>query len=364
MPHDPRIVELQAHTEYSDGSGLDDVLGAAHARGLHSLAITDHHEVAAISEAIEKIERHDLGIEIIPGIEFSTNEGPHLLGLFIDYKCPTLRIILQVIHEARRDISEERLEKFRNYPLFRNELNLDMKQLLDLTPTRNICASHFELLIYNKISALFANDQDTYKRAMKQLTEEIACPPGQPIVFHPEADFHSSYGLPYISNMIRNNMMKRNTKCHVKMHHALTVANTVEHIHTLGGVAVWAHPGQPRFDDELEGKILAAGVDAIDAYSSKHTSDDNQRYDEMAKANGLVSMMSSDYHGRYTPHLTIGQVHGRDIPYSIVEELMESRDRVRVDLEDARRESNGRIKSKRLSTSGPDKSPSSPQSSE
>lgn len=349
---DDRIVELQAHTEYSDGSSLDDVLGAAQTRGLSAVAITDHHEVAGISEAIKKVEKNNLGIEIVPGVEFSTREGPHILGLLIDYQDASLINVLKEIQISRRTVCLERLEKFKKFsPLFSSELELVSEDLIALTPGGNLSGSHFELLIYNKVSRLYTHDREEYKKVMTTLTSQLRAQQNRAIDFDSEADFHQSYGLPYISNLVRNYLMRSEQPCHVKMDYSLTVSATIGFIQDMGGLAIWAHAGKPDYGDSMIETMLTAKIDGIDAFSPKHTAEQNQQFAHVCRQHGLVTVMSSDYHGRYTPHLTIGQVDGVDIPYSILDELREVKEK-RPNLQYHNPKRLGT-----LNTSDPDKNP-------
>lgn len=78
-------IDLHSHTYFSgDGvSSPEDLIGAARAKGLHGIAITDHNTCEAISYLTEKgLMRPDgLPVDnflIVPGVEVTTAEG-HLL---------------------------------------------------------------------------------------------------------------------------------------------------------------------------------------------------------------------------------------------------------------------------------------------
>ena len=80
-----RLADLHVHTIYSyDGTtSVPDVLTRAKKVGLNVIAITDHDEIRGALKAMELAP--EFGIEVIPGIEISTDDG-HLLGLFITEK--------------------------------------------------------------------------------------------------------------------------------------------------------------------------------------------------------------------------------------------------------------------------------------
>lgn len=71
-------VDMHYHTSHSDGAArVRDVLKLAEKRGV-GLAITDHNEISGVIEA----ERERCNVLVIPGIEISATEGPHILIYF------------------------------------------------------------------------------------------------------------------------------------------------------------------------------------------------------------------------------------------------------------------------------------------
>ncbi|CVK34651.1 PHP domain-containing protein [Methanoculleus bourgensis] len=70
--------DLHFHTRYSDSATrVRDALKLAARRGI-GLAITDHNEVGGVLEAGRQKSR----VPLIPGIEVSANDGPHILLYF------------------------------------------------------------------------------------------------------------------------------------------------------------------------------------------------------------------------------------------------------------------------------------------
>lgn len=70
--------DLHFHTCYSDSTTrVRDALKLAARRGV-GLAITDHNEVGGVVEAA----RQESSVPLIPGIEVSANDGPHILLYF------------------------------------------------------------------------------------------------------------------------------------------------------------------------------------------------------------------------------------------------------------------------------------------
>ncbi|NLB00578.1 MAG: PHP domain-containing protein [Methanomicrobiales archaeon] len=70
--------DLHFHTRHSDSiTRVRDALKLAARRGI-GLAITDHNQVAGVVEA----ERQGIQVPLIPGIEVSASDGPHILLYF------------------------------------------------------------------------------------------------------------------------------------------------------------------------------------------------------------------------------------------------------------------------------------------
>ena len=80
------FIDLHVHSSCSDGTlSPAQVTSLAAQKGLRAIALTDHDTVSGISEALEAGKK--LGVEIIPGIEFSTscqNRDVHIVGLHIN----------------------------------------------------------------------------------------------------------------------------------------------------------------------------------------------------------------------------------------------------------------------------------------
>jgi predicted metal-dependent phosphoesterase TrpH len=81
-----RLVDLHTHSTFSDGTLSPYTLVAeAASQGLRVLALTDHDTLAGLPEAIRAAT--DARIELIPGVELSTDAGSfevHILGYYTD----------------------------------------------------------------------------------------------------------------------------------------------------------------------------------------------------------------------------------------------------------------------------------------
>lgn len=77
-------IDMHFHTTHSDSLvTVPDALGQARSLGI-GLSITDHNQISGVLEA----EEDNPGVPLIPGIEVSAADGPHILLYF--YSCPEL----------------------------------------------------------------------------------------------------------------------------------------------------------------------------------------------------------------------------------------------------------------------------------
>ncbi len=101
-------VDLHSHSTASDGTLTPtELVARAHARGVRALALTDHDTVAGLAEAAAAAA--ELGVELVPGIELSTQcqgRSMHIVGLGVDPAASALRELideLATIREARAE---------------------------------------------------------------------------------------------------------------------------------------------------------------------------------------------------------------------------------------------------------------------
>ncbi|MDO4394301.1 MAG: PHP domain-containing protein [Bacillota bacterium] len=97
-------IDYHIHTIYSDGgSEPEQIVRTAAAKGIETVAITDHDGIDGVETAI-KVGK-ECGVNVITGIEFATEYGDgdvlHILGYGFDSKNKMLTDILEYINEER-----------------------------------------------------------------------------------------------------------------------------------------------------------------------------------------------------------------------------------------------------------------------
>lgn len=99
-----KTIDLHIHTTTSDGTYTPiELVDYAVKKNLSAIAITDHDTMDGIQEAADYIMENKLPLELIPGMEVSTNSphsyfGIHILAYFIDKNEYEMKAILNSVH--------------------------------------------------------------------------------------------------------------------------------------------------------------------------------------------------------------------------------------------------------------------------
>ncbi|MGI8477357.1 MAG: PHP domain-containing protein [Thermomicrobiales bacterium] len=108
-------IDLHTHSSASDGLlSPGDLVRTAGRRGLSILALTDHDTTDGLAEA--GVAAVAVGLELIPGIELSTQIGPHdvhLLGYFVDRSDDEFQGRLAVLRDRRLTRAEKIVGRLR-----------------------------------------------------------------------------------------------------------------------------------------------------------------------------------------------------------------------------------------------------------
>ncbi len=253
------MIDLHTHTTASDGRCTPaELVNRASAAGVTILSVTDHDTVAACAEAAEACRAH--GIEFVPGIEVTAvaeGRDVHVLGYFLDTSSTLLLEFLEI--QRRR-----RIERLR--------------AMLERLAARGVALD----------------------------TEAILAPALE--------DPSRAAGRPWIAReLVRGGHVADTGEAFDRWLAAGRPAfvprtgappdEVVARLHQAGGMASLAHPGLLRRDEWIAG-YAAAGLDALEAYHTKHERLDTERYLEMAARLGLAVSGGSDFHAD-TAHAAI-----------------------------------------------------------
>ncbi len=97
----------------------------------------------------------------------------------------------------------------------------------------------------------------------------------------------------------------------------ISAPDAIALIHQADGLAVLAHPGLNRTDDFIP-QLIAAGLDGLECFHTKHSTSTSEHYLEMAEQHRLLVTGGSDCHGMNKGKPLIGTIK---LPYEYVERL-------------------------------------------
>jgi predicted metal-dependent phosphoesterase TrpH len=254
------LVDLHAHTLASDGGDRpDELVAAAAAAGVGTLAVTDHDTVAAVAPARAAGER--LGVEVLAGCEVTATVGDRVVHVLLYGEGLLEPDLADAVELARRGRDErnlaigERLERL---------TGVGYAHAVEVAGASVLSRAHFA-------RALIA------RGAVADVAEAF--------------DRYLSSGRPaYVPAP------------------GVSVTDAVALAAKAGGVAVLAHPGRlaPAERDRVVGDALEAGIDGVEVWHSQHDAELRRSLDALVSRHGLLATGGSDYHGRHKPDVRVG----------------------------------------------------------
>ena len=240
--------DLHMHTSHSDGalSSIELVQKVASA-GLSLISITDHDSINGIEEAIECGK--DLGVEVIPGVEISTDINDkeiHLLGYFIDIKSEELLKYLSFFRDERFHRASRIVKKLQKLGF-----NITIDDVMDQANKSSVGRPHIAYAMVEL--GLIGNYYEAFEK--------------------------------YIGD--RGPAYER--KIHVSPQSALKLINDAS------GLSFIAHPG---FMDEVTLlHLIKAGIDGIEVIHPSHKPFQTKFYKGIVSQYCLLESGGSDFHG-------------------------------------------------------------------
>lgn len=251
-------VDLHIHTKYSDGIlSLEEVLNDAKKNNITELSITDHDTIINLKDYRDLKKKY--GINIIPGVEISTNKrGMHILGY---------------------DITEfDQIEKFMyNLKKINEEKNIETIDIL------------YKLgldIDFERVKKMAVLDVITYKDIVKYIVKKG-------YVDNPH-DVYKKYigkGAPaYVPSI------------------TLEPKEVIELILNSNGIPVLAHPFLLDSNISLEEEIISLinyGLEGIETIQPCMTQKQILEYEYYAKRFKLIRTVGSDFHDYRNSNLGI-----------------------------------------------------------
>jgi predicted metal-dependent phosphoesterase TrpH len=246
--------DLHTHSNRSDGTlPPAEVMVLAAQRDLTGVALTDHDTFDGLEEAAAKAD--ELGLELVPGIEFSAeydDASLHILGYWVDPADAAIEAELLRLTATRFRRGEMIVEKLR-------ELGFDItiERVLELAGGDAIARPHIAEAMVE--AGIVADEKEAFDR------------------------YISDEGAAYVPK------------------HALPPMEALRLIGEAGGGCVLAHPGMWRGNDtvpdELIEQMAAGGMVGLEVRHPDHDDEMRARYAALAQRLGLVATAASDCHG-------------------------------------------------------------------
>lgn len=271
------FIDLHLHTTASDGTfSPTQLVKVAIELKLKAIAITDHDTVGGIIEALEAAENEP--IEVIPGIEFSTEINSvsiHVVGLYLD---------------------------------FQNKELLDLT--LEIQNAREIRAKK----IIKKVNSLKVGLEITFNEVL-ELSEGLI---GRPHI----GEVMIRNGYANTMNEVFEKFLKRGGPCYVPRF-KLSPKEAIKFLKKIGAIPILAHPGYITSKIDLDSFIVEQkqyGLMGLEVYYPSHTEEQIKLYRKLAKKHDLLESGGTDCHGKLNEGPFIGRLN---IPYSLLEKIKE-----------------------------------------
>ncbi len=268
-----RRIDLHAHTTRSDGVLTPSALVEhALARGVGTLAVTDHDTLRGLPEATAR--GADLGVEVIAGIEataFRDGQEIHILGFFVDPASRPLAETFARLRARRLERMHRMIERLADLGvrvdaaevLTREGASYGRPHLARALVARGACASVDE----------------AFERWLAE---------GRPA---------------YVEKVL------------------LPSAEAIAAIRAAGGVPALAHAGRYRREPDIAA-LSAEGLRGLEVYHPAHDAAATRRYASIARELGLAPSGGSDFHGDPGRRPDLGEI---DVPAGCLDELNAAR---------------------------------------
>lgn len=241
-------VDLHIHTNHSDGfySPIELIQKVKEA-GIDIISITDHDNLSAIYEASSFGK--ELGIEVIPGLELSSDIGDrevHILGYFIDPDNRELERYLKFFREERLKRAIRIVNKLKELGL-----SISIEDVLEQAKNSAIGRPHIAQAMLEK--GLITNYYEAFNK------------------------------------YIGNNGPAFEKKVHI------SPQSVVKIISDAGGLSFIAHPGN--MPETLLKELIEEGIDGIEVIHPSHNSFLAKFYKGIVNEYFLLESGGSDFHG-------------------------------------------------------------------
>ncbi len=264
------FADLHMHSFYSDGTfAPEEIVAHARRHGLRAIALTDHDSVEGSDRMAAACAAANL--EFIVGAELTAEHNGfeiHVLAYLVDPSNAKLLTQIAKFQSVRQNRIREMVARLNEYGV-----PLQVDDVFALANCRSPGRPHVaRALVQAKLCGTL---DEAFERFLKK---------GR-LAWVPKSK--------------------------------MSALEAVELIHQAGGLAVMAHPGLNRTDESIP-DLVAAGLDGIECFHTKHNAATAARYQRLAHEHGLLITGGSDCHGLSKGKPLIGTVK---LDYAHVEKL-------------------------------------------
>ncbi|MDH7561894.1 MAG: PHP domain-containing protein [Caldisericota bacterium] len=249
--------DLHTHSTASDGSlSPSELIEEAKREGVVALALTDHDTLSGIGEAGEKAK--EVGMEFIPGIEFSTEVGKseiHILGYGLK-NSNQIGGLLSRLKDSRMDRLLLMLKKLKNLGI-----SLELDQIIKEGKEGVYGRPQVALALLH--GGFVASVEEAFDRYLGM---------GRPA---------------YVP------------------HFKISPWEAISIIREAGGIPVYAHPGVSGRDDLIT-SFVKAGLLGLEVFYPEHNPQLIQHYLKICQGFRLLATGGSDFHGEVRPWVKLG----------------------------------------------------------
>lgn len=264
------FADLHLHSHFSDGTfAPEEIAARAQRAGLRAIALTDHDSIEGCERAA--VACAAAGVEFIVGTELTAEHNGHELHILAYLVDPQNAVFLSEMAKFQ----QVRQQRIREMVARINELDipLDADAVFALANCRSPGRPHVARAMVK--AKLCGTLDEAFERFLKK---------GRP-AWVPKAK--------------------------------MSALESIQLIHQAGGLAVMAHPGLNKTDGSIP-ELVAAGLDGIECFHTKHNAAAAERYQKIAREHGLLITGGSDCHGMSKGKPLIGTVK---LDYQHVERL-------------------------------------------
>ncbi len=241
-------VDLHMHTSHSDGFfSPAEIVRLAKDKGLETISITDHDSLNGFKAAFE--EGKKLGVEVIPGLEISSDLGDrevHILAYFIEPDNEELERYLQFFREERYKRAIQIVKKLKNLGF-----DISIDDIMAVAQTSAVGRPHIAQAMLQK--GLISSYYEAFNK------------------------------------YIGNGCPAHEKKVHLSPQSAFKIINDA------GGLSFIAHPGY--MPEILIKELIEEGVDGIEVIHPSHSPQQIKYYRGIASEFFLLESGGSDFHG-------------------------------------------------------------------